>query len=178
MTNQEEVEEDDELFSSEIFINKLGDDEISKITQQYWTEGDREELARAQDFKDMLPVAMRVIKRMSGPIGQVCGPISSGGEGIEINIIRFHQTIHKLQKDGKNIFDQMPFEAAVKRIKAVVCPNGEYPEKLLTEFYLPIFKSGYIKYLYFRPKWHTSRGSLFENRQGTNLSIKRIYLKE
>ncbi len=150
--------------------------ELNHNTRAYWTEEDMEMLDQAETVKKMLDIALRVLSRMPQPIGQVCGPISTGGKGsILENLIWFNETIVFLQSEGKIIFDQMPFEAPMQRIKTTL-PPGEYATTLLDDFYLPIFKTGLIKKMYFMKDWESSKGARWEHDIAKELGIEITYI--
>lgn len=151
--------------------------DLNHSTRQYWTDEDILLLEQAESTEHMLDIALRVLHRMPEPIGQVCGPISTGGRGsIVENLIAFNETILFLQSEGRIIFNQMPFEAPMQRIKTTL-PPGEYATALLTDFYLPIFTSGLIKKLYFMPDWESSKGAKWEHDQAKQLGIEIEYIK-
>lgn len=149
--------------------------EISELTKKYWSEEDFKDLGKCENPTDLLSVAMRVIKRMPMEgLGQVCGPITTGGMGnIKDNLNLFNETIKKLQREGVNLFDQMPFEDPMQSLKDK--PNGNY-QNILIDFYQPIFKSGYIKKLYFMPGWENSNGARWEHDLAKELDIEIFYL--
>ncbi len=151
--------------------------ELNNHTRQYWTEKDLIELEQTEDMPQMLAIGLRVLKRMPQPVGQVCGPISTGGRGsILANLIAFNEAIVFLQAEGKHVFDQMPFEQPMGRVKAQV-PDGEYATMLLTDFYQPLFETGLIKIFYFLPDWESSVGACWEHNQALKLGIEIVYLK-
>ncbi len=128
-------------------------------------------LENATSFDELKDVALSVLKRMEGPIFQVCGPMTTGGLGsLELNLEVFRKTIDTLKSQGKHVFDQLPFEDHMMRIKE----SGK--SNLLEAFYLPIFESGMIKKLYFIYGWWNSRGSLWEHAEAKRLGIPRRYL--
>lgn len=151
--------------------------EFNKHTREYWEEKDLLELEQAESVGAMLAIAFRVLKRMPQPIGQVCGPISTGGRGSLLeNLIAFNETIVELQAQGAIIFDQMPFEEPIQRVKAGL-PLDRYPTILLDEFYLPIFETGMVKKVYFMPDWESSYGARWEHEQAQRLGIEIVYLE-
>ncbi len=103
-----------------------------------------------------------------------------GGKGsIEANLEEFNNQIKKLQDKGLNVFDQMPFEEPMHRLLIEFLKTrskNEYMDSILTEFYLPLFESGYIKELYFLPDWQSSNGAKWEHEQAKKLGIKIVYL--
>ncbi len=150
--------------------------ELNKQTRKYWTSEDLLELEKAETVKQMFSVGFRVLNRMPQPVFQVCGPISTGGKGNLIeNLIAFNETIILLQNENKNIFDQMPFEEPMQRIK-IAMPKGEYATVLLSDFYLPLFESGLVKKMYFMKDWQSSHGACWEHEQAKRLGIEIEYL--
>jgi hypothetical protein len=150
--------------------------ELSDITKQYWTDEDWILLKKAENTAQLLPIAMKVIKRIPRPRTQLCGPISTGGLGsIEKNLENFNNEIKKLQTNGLFVFDQMPFEEPMHSFMEL-SKNSEYLESILTDFYLPIFESGEIDEFYFLPDWKSSYGAKWEHNQAKRLGIKIKYL--
>lgn len=151
--------------------------ELSNITKQYFKDEDWQDIDNAKSMKDLYIVAERVMKRVPEPRIQVCGPISTGGKGsIDANLEVFNEKIKELQDIGLNVFDQMPFESQIYNLIHVFEKQGEYMEAILTDFYLPIFESGYISELYFLPGWESSHGAKWEHEQAERLGIKIIYI--
>lgn len=151
--------------------------EFSKITKIYWREKDWQDLEIAESISDLFKIAERIIDRMDKPFVQVCGPIGTGGLGsVEANLNAFNNTIIKLQHDGLNVFDQMPFEIPIQRIKERLIKDGGYFSSILTDFYCPIFTSGLVSAFYFMPNWQTSFGAKWEHEEAKKLGIKIIYL--
>ncbi len=138
----------------------------------YWKKEDKQGLSEAQSFEDLLRIALRIAERMhkdKGLLAIVCGPISTGGVGtIRGNLKVFRDWISKLLRCGVPVFSQMSFEAAMHRIKAM---PGNSEETLLERFYLPLFRSGYIRDFYFIPGWRTSFGATWEHAQAEELRL-------
>lgn len=142
----------------------------------YWQPTDWQSLAAASSFDDCAAIALAILGRMPQPIGEVCGPISTGGRGsVEENLKAFDQTINRLLQEGKNIFDQVPFE---RPMFALLSSGKETREsdRLLTAFYLPIFESSLISTLYFMPDWQSSHGATWEHEQAKRLGMEIVYL--
>lgn len=135
------------------------------------------DIASAKSFAELLIVALRILNRIDeDEVGIVCGPISTGGLGtIRDNLVVFNQAIQTLQHAGHKVFDQMPFEDAIQRLKD---PNISYDMRILTEFYAKIFESGHITVQYFIHNYLTSRGAIWEHEQAEKRGIKRVYLGE
>jgi hypothetical protein len=143
-------------------------------TSKYWENKDYEALQKAQDFKDLYKIAHRIFARMPEGIGQVCGPIATGGLGsVAANLEKFDETVRTLQAEGKVLFDQMPFEWPMQEIKKKVTDGAN---TILQDFYLPLFESGKIKTLYFIKGWETSYGANWEHDQAKRLGIDIVYL--
>lgn len=88
------------------------------MSLKYWKQEHYDKLETALTYKDLFTIAEDVLRKMPSPIGQVCGPISTGGAGsVEKNLKRFEKTIIELQQQGIEIFDQVPFEIPMQRIK-------------------------------------------------------------
>lgn len=146
---------------------------------KYWSEQDSEALIEANSYAELLTIALRVLDRMPQPIVQICGPISTGGKGsVEENISEFEKAILFFSQQGEIVFDQMPFQKAMQRIKKNLKNLTGYDQQLLDDFYLPIFESGKIKKLRFLPDYKSSTGATWEDEQGQRLNIKIIYLEE
>lgn len=139
------------------------------------TAEDAAALESAVSFEELRDVALRVIARMPQPVSGVCGPITTGGAGsMEKNLERFEEAIRRLQESGQRVFNQLPFEAPMQRIKSY--PYYKSGNHLLETFYLPIFESGLIRQLYFLPGWESSFGATWEHGQAVRLGIKIVYL--
>ena len=145
--------------------------------EKYWKRKDKADLLKARTFTRLCKIALRVIRRMPKPVGEVCGPITSGGYGNKKQNVRaFKATIKKLIVQGNNIFNQMPFEDSMERILRTPVFRGG--DQLLVEFYLPIFESRLITTFYFMANWKTSVGARWEHRQAKRLKIPIVYLPE
>ena len=145
------------------------------MTPQYWTKIEVEIVANASTYKELRSVALAVIERMPRPLVQVCGPISTGGAGsLEENLRRFNEAISFLKKEGQHVFDQMPFEASIQKIKDIEEPNAKYAMGILEQFYLPIFETKAIEVFYFLPNWESSTGARWEREQAERLGMNII----
>lgn len=141
-------------------------------------EQEEELLKQATTFSELTDIAFRIIERMQKPIVQVCGPMTTGGEGdIEKNFAAFKQTVAHLRTNGCNVLDQVPFDEAIQRIINSRKKQG-YPYDLLEEFCLPIFESEHVTTLYFLPGWQSSTGTSWEHEQAQRLEITIIYMPE
>lgn len=146
----------------------------------YIGEEDRLAMQSVKTYAELGQIALKVLRKMREairplPVGQVCGPITTGGLGsIEANLKNFGQWVRKLQSDGLAIFDQIPFEEHMFRIWEANDRNDD--STLLEDFYQPIFKSGLITTLYFIPGWAGSNGATWEHRQAVQLGMEIKYL--
>jgi len=139
----------------------------------------------AETYEEMLETALDILKNMPQPISIVCGPISTGGLGsIEKNLENYEKVINKLCDEGKNIFNQVPFEKAIEKIHGKLEGTAwEKNQSLLDRFYLKIYKSGIIKKMYFIHGWESSHGAKWERELAGKLGIEIVdlpkdYLKE
>jgi len=150
--------------------------ELSKKTKEYWKEKDWQDLEKSQNIKDLYTIAERVISRMPKPMVSVCGPIATGGFGsIDKNLELFNNEIIKLQKNLINVFDQMPFEDMMQKLK-ITMGLDQCCKSIVDDFYLPIFNSGYISDFYFIKNWESSNGAKWEHEIAKKLGIKINYL--
>lgn len=140
------------------------------------TEEDRIGIARAMTIEELREIAFRILERIPRPTGMVCGPISSGGWGnIKANILTLLEAIERLQRNGKNIFNQTIFEDAFTRIMKTRI-NLIDPFLLLEEFYRPLFEGGGITTLYFLRAWRSSLGTCWEHEEAKRLGMKKNHL--
>ena len=157
--------------------NKRDADRWEKETNldslRYWKFHNFLDLKKATTYSDLGKIATDVLQNMPQPIGQVCGPISTGGcDSVEENLKYFNLTIEELNRRGYIVFNQMPFEVPMQEMKiATGLPKEEANKKLLEEFYYPIFESGLIKRLYFMHSWKTSHGSRIERQRAIDRRI-------
>lgn len=136
----------------------------------------------AQHYSCLVPVALSILDRLQVDdceVGMVCGPISTGGFGsIEANLHHFSKVIsHLTQNHNLIIFDQIVFEAAIKRLKERLQPEG-YDWRILYDFYLPIFRTGRITQKFFISGWENSIGTRWERAQAPLHGIKIFDLHE
>ncbi len=152
-----------------------GYDFISNSPHKFWEAYHLRDVSRMKTLQDLRGLAFDLLSKIpSNDIGQVCGPISTGGLGsVEENLRVFNETIQRLSEKYV-IFDQMPFEPALR----FMCEQAKQQNKtlnILEGFYLPIFESGKIKTLYFLPTWKTSSGAQWEHDQALRLGMRRVY---
>lgn len=144
-----------------------------ELKRKYWTQADYEKLAAAQTYQDLFLTAKGVLERMRQPVGQVCGPITTGGTLMRENLERLEAMIVGLQEHGLELFDQVPFQIKINEIRK----PDEGEEKLLNEFYLPLFENHLVQTLYFLPDWETSAGARWEHEAGKRLGMHMVYLQ-
>lgn len=157
------------------------DNRWEKVEHKHWKPEHFEKLSQINSYEELLRIAIDILQKMPQPISQVCGPLTSGGKGsISANADCFRKTILKLNEQEHNIFDQAPFEKIIQKIRAN--QNHLLPEEsnqqLLESFYLPLFKSGFIKKLFFIPGWESSHGAKWEHEKAKEFGIEIIYLEE
>lgn len=140
----------------------------------YLTQQDAEDIKKAKTFYELVIIGHRILNRMKEPIAQVCGPISTGGNGsVDENLNVFAKAIKFLNQKGVNVFNQLPFERAFDKIMKNYKTSG-YDTPILEEFYGPLFESNKIKQVYFLPGWRKSIGAKWEYSYAKKLGIKII----
>ncbi len=113
---------------------------------------------------DLLGEAITDIRALQGPVVQVCGPITTGGHGsVAANIAALRTAIEYLQAHNIAVFDQTKYEEPFKRI---LDNSRSYDERVLHEFYEPLFVNGHINELVFLPRWQSSFGARWEHERG------------
>ncbi|MFA7308789.1 MAG: hypothetical protein WC045_01825 [Patescibacteria group bacterium] len=153
----------------------------------YWKKSDVTAIAKARDYTDLFLIAQRVQKRMPNlPLTQVCGPISTGGQGsIEKNMAQLDWAILRLKEieEKENIpscvFDQRHFEKPISTILKKRRETGQvtgYDWDILRRFYEPLFEMGRVQTLVFLPKWRSSKGANWEHEYGVRKGWKLLYL--
>jgi hypothetical protein len=144
----------------------------------YFTREDYADIAAAETYGALRDIALRVLHRMPLGVSMVCGPISTGGLGsIEKNLVRFSGAIEVLAGCDQNVFTQMPFEEAMRRIRGNAPPYEE-GLTLLETFYFAIFSSGRVVRLCFIPGWESSLGTNWEHKQGEDLGLEHKYFRD
>lgn len=148
------------------------------MTYTNWTDEEVKEIQVCDSYTGMKDIALSALKRMAQPVVQVCGPITTGGKGsIEENLNEFRKAIEFLEKQGKSVFDQRPFEAPMQKLKTTR-KEGGYAHEILDEFYLPLFESGLIRELYFLPGWESSTGARWEHDKAKNFGMAISYISD
>lgn len=150
--------------------------EISATTKTYWKQNNLEDLEKIQSFSEMFSIAQDILSRMPERLGQVCGPITTGGYGSKEENLKFlSKSINNLQDQGIDIFDQMPFEETVHRLFEDGALQQTHAD-ILNNFYLPLFSSGKITTLYFVQGWESSKGACWEHDKAKELGLSIVYL--
>lgn len=150
--------------------------EINKETKKYWTDNDFKLLESVTSFKEMFNVALIILNRMPSDLAQVCGPISTGGKGNKEDNLNFlNSEIRRLQDEGVEIFDQMPFEETIHRLFSNENLKQGHGD-VLNDFYDPVFLSRKIKTMYFISGWESSKGATWEHNRAKELGLKIVYL--
>ncbi|NDE68335.1 hypothetical protein EB052_01875 [bacterium] len=136
----------------------------------YWDMADVTEMTLARSFKDLFPVALRVIGRIpkDRPRSIVTGAITTGGLGsIELNAAALKKAIALLQAKGFRIFDQFPFQGEMTRMMRewhAQHGHDKYCAALIDDFYRPILEhSDLIHGMIQMPGWESSKGAIMEH---------------
>ena len=145
----------------------------------FWTVDAQARLRVAQSFAEVGQIALDVLMTFPaethGRIAQVCGPISTGGFGIEMNRKVFSRAIELLRRNSELVFDQMPLESAISRLSTEwrMHPHnqGEYCWPILHDIYQHLFASGSIGVLIVLPGAAGSTGTRWEQNQGRILGM-------
>lgn len=138
----------------------------------FWTPERLVRVADARTFEELHQVAAEILPLHAQPLGMLCGPISSGGEGsVEENLAIFEVAIMDLWSRGFHLFNQLPFEPSMHRIIREERRYYKGSQHLLETFYLPLFESGFFQYFIFLPTWETSNGARWEREQALRLGI-------
>jgi hypothetical protein len=141
-----------------------------------WTAERIAQVNALQSNGAMAEFAMAMLATMPQPICQVCGPMTTGGRGsFEENLKVIDHAIRHLRAQGKSVFDQQPYQVTMQRLKAVI---HDYHTCVLEEFYLPIFRSGYLTEFHFVPDWQSSVGARWEFDRASELGIGVYYLSD
>lgn len=148
------------------------------------TDNELKLIAAAGSFSQLSKIAIAMIEkqiRLTGRyLGEVCGPISTGGLGDrEKNLEVFNLTIRKLEREGVALFDQIPFEDKIKELaEKILAGRKTYCFEILEQFYLPIFETHLINSFYFIHGWEDSIGAEWERSQAKRLKITIVDLEE
>ena len=143
---------------------------------RYWTKDDIKKIQKADSFDDLVLIALNILKRMSlidKSIVQISGPMTTGGlNNLRDNFNRLNGAIIKLESFGFMVFNQIPFEDPLRKISQKFSTNKKnYCFSILNIFYKKLFKSGYIKTIFFLPDWRSSKGATWERKLALNLGL-------
>lgn len=143
-----------------------------------WESKDYRDVSVATTFEQLLEIALVILSRIPDPVGIVCGPLTTGGLGsLEANTEEFKRRIGQLQQQGENIFNQMPFEPRMQKIKKTPYydPTRDH---LLEAFYGGLFKKERLKTLFIIPPGEKmSYGLNWEIKRGELLGKNIVYLE-
>ncbi len=141
----------------------------------HWTDEEERRLEAADSFEELAEIALIILNRMAGlgqPIVQICGPMSTGGFGnLDDNMKHFERAVEEAYKRGLTVFNQLPFQSAMKRILNWT-PDQPYELKILEVFYRRVFESGHIKRTLFLADWESSFGAVWERKLVAVLAIE------
>lgn len=142
-----------------------------------------QECAAATSFAELSMIAIRELTLFTGGAEIVCGPISTGGRGLDNNILVFGRSITRLLEQGKEVFSQVPYEEKIFELRRKwqeVSPenNGKYCLPILEEFYRPLFATHRIRVAWFIPGWESSQGAQWERNELTRLGASVCDLDE
>ena len=141
----------------------------------HWKDKHHREVSEAKSFSELLATAHDIIDLIPGPASLVAGPISTGGHGsITKNLKDLGNAIAKIEMQGEYVFNQLPFEAKFGELSK---DYDGYCLPILEDFFLPIFKSGKIKKIWFAPGWETSTGAKWEYETAGRLGIPRVLIE-
>jgi len=140
-----------------------------------------EEVAqRAPTFADLAKIAIDEIRGFDGKAEIVCGPITTGGTGnVVTNLLLFNYAIQLLQRAGRPMFSQMPYEAGIAELAHTwrqKNPKASYCTPILTEFYARIFLPKFVRRAWFLPDWQTSHGAKWERKHLSTHQIEKLTL--
>ena len=141
----------------------------------------QEEGIVADSFEELSEIGVAKLHEIGTEVGIVCGPLSTGGLGNALdNFNVFKATIEELGRQGHTIFNQMPFESSLGRLRQRWEAEQEgvvgYCMPILTHFYAPLFGTGRITKSFFIPRWESSFGARWEHEKMLEHTIEIIYL--
>ena len=108
-----------------------------------------------ESFKALSEEVIEDLKKLPPTVVRVAGPLSTGGDGYEINLRRLELGKALLQSRGLTVFT---YDA--KTVKAIKSAYDLH----FTHFYIPILKSGLIQAIFFLQGWESSGGASYERR--------------
>lgn len=137
----------------------------------------QEESRKAQNFAAVSRLMCEEASKFPHGAEMVFGPITTGGRGSpELNLYAFEASIKRLLAEGREIFNQIPYEPKLFQLSSIwreSCPANRdaYCWPLLKEVYLPLFQSGFIVRGWFLSGWESSQGARWERQVLTDLTI-------
>jgi hypothetical protein len=141
-----------------------------------WTPRDVVTYYSVQTIEELGQLGVVIARRMRQPLGQVCGPITSGGSGnVTENIRTINEWVNCLESKGLPIFNQLNFHSAIVRLHR----EGKLPdmgEQLLNGFFLPLFENRILQKVLFVPNWQGSFGTAWERKKAAEFGIDIIDL--
>jgi hypothetical protein len=156
---------------------------------EFWTARDARDAENASCYSSLSKVALRVARRQrkywsakgNPHLAVVSGTISNGGvlshAEILSNLRLFAKAIRELKSLGIPVWEQLPFESHLFRIRKSEGLRHE-PMELLERFYLPIFGSGYITMVFLLPNWKQSHGARWEKKIASGIGgITLFYIR-
>jgi hypothetical protein len=136
------------------------------------------ECARTESLTELGLLAISELRKFPEGSEIVSGPISTGGRGsIETNLKVFSETIVLLQKNGRPIFNQMPYEDQIFLFRkrwweGDPARTGKYYMPILEDFYLPIFEQRMLNKAWFIPGWESSFGARWERERLVEIGVE------
>ena len=137
---------------------------------------------QANSFAALAEIGIIKLQELGANSEIVCGPISTGGFGnAKTNFKVFNAAITRLIAEGHKIFNQMPFEGGLGRLRLLwerERDNTGYCMPILTEFYGPLFETRLITLAHFIPGWESSFGAKWEHDELQKLGARIQYLSK
>lgn len=146
----------------------------------------REMCEHTTSFRELVALALGELEKFEDKAEIVCGPITTGGRGsVEKNLEVFNRAIAGLIRQGRPVFNQMPYETALFRLRAKHDeksgrdPNDKtYNDVVLKQFYLPLFQTERFSRAWFLPDWRSSQGARWERQTLSSLYVLMSDLSE
>ena len=145
------------------------------MTTNYFSEEDVLGIQDSRTLSDLRKVALRVLGRIPGKVGVVCGPITSGNHQTpEQNRLMIFRMISALRREDVLIFNHLLFQRQAEKILRA---SGGDRDRLRRLFYLPILESPRVATLYLATGWNRSAGSRWWHKQAKRLDKKIIVIR-
>lgn len=119
-------------------------------------------MASIEVFRVLVGEAIEDMKKLPPPLVRIAGPLRTGGDGYEANLLRFKRGEELLRSRGLTVFGYTGKYADA--IKAAYDIHFEH-------FHIPILRSGFIQSIFFLPKWDESRGAAYERKLCEDLGV-------